>query len=138
MSHFSIVNEILPMLDFFLYNVIFPVLHYFFSVTIICECKINQLKVLILKVFSFLCDKFIYHIWSQKGEGPITLLQRAHQNTGNLMTTVQFLIVIFIIILSKYFLIFDWLKIPQLIFHGQQPLTKCGRCLLISSKKNYC
>lgn len=103
-----------------------------------CECKINQLKVLILKVFSFLCDKFIYHIWSQKGEGPITLLQRAHQNTGNLMTTVQFLIVIFIIILSKYFSIFDWLKIPQLILHGQQPLTKCGWCLLISSKKNYC
>ena len=50
MSHFSIVTEILPMLDFFLYNVIFPV-----------ECKMNQLKVLILKVFSFLSDKFIYH-----------------------------------------------------------------------------
>ena len=62
----------------------------------------NQLKVLILKVFSFLSDKFICHIWSLQGEGPITLLQRAHQNTGNLMTTVQFLIVIFIIIFSKY------------------------------------
>ena len=30
MSHFSIANEILHMLDFFLYDVIFPVLHYFF------------------------------------------------------------------------------------------------------------
>ena len=78
-----------------------------------CECKMNQLKVLIMKVFSFLSDKFIYHIWSLQGEGPITLLQRAHQNTGNLMTTVQFLIVIFIIIFSKYFSIFDWLKYPS-------------------------
>ena len=41
MSHFSIVNEILPMLDFFLYNVIFPVLHYFFSVTIVSVKLIN-------------------------------------------------------------------------------------------------
>ena len=41
MSHFSIVNEILPMLDFFLYNVIFPVLHYFFSVTIVSVQLIN-------------------------------------------------------------------------------------------------
>lgn len=30
MSRFSIVNEILHMVDFFLYDVIFPVLHYFF------------------------------------------------------------------------------------------------------------
>ena len=41
MSHFSIVNEIWHMLDFFLYNVIFPVLHYFFSVTIVSVKWIN-------------------------------------------------------------------------------------------------
>lgn len=57
----------------------------------------NQLKVLILKVFSFVSDKFIYHIIMVTA-GSITLLQRAHQNTGNLMTTVQFLILIFIIL----------------------------------------
>lgn len=119
MSHFSIVNEILHMLDVFLYVWFSQCrINFFLCGKMVffcpyCVCKMNQLKVLILKVFSFLCDKFVYHMWSQQGEGPISLFQRAHQNTGNLMTTVQFLIVIFIIILSKYFSIFDWPKYPS-------------------------
>ena len=69
------MNEILHVVDFFLYDVIFPVLHYFcvmlqngFFLSLLCV-KMNQLKVLILKVFSFVSDKFIYHIWSQQGKG---------------------------------------------------------------------